>query len=473
MFFILLFAFTTFLFKNAFSVYFFSDDFFFLKISRITSFNQFLNFFSPIRQYSFKPISTEVFYFFIHLFNENIFIAHLIGFFVFFIGVYYLYRIVYFLSKNKSLAYLTTSFYAINFTHVFQLYYFGTFQEVFLFTFLCICFYKFLIGKNIHAVTFFILALLSKETAILFVPFLIIFKLIAYKKIKLKDLIPYVILGAIFYFTYQYSLKFVTSLYNYKIHLSPRLVGNNLMWYLLWSLGLPNFMPDYFTSIFRPPIPEFYSLLKNIPEIKTYLLLLLAYYIVFGLTLLTYFFKNNGQIKKNLFLILFLILSFGIFIGPIGFFQHKWMVRLAIPLIFIILIQSYFIDSFIKSGSFFKVIGYFLVILYFVINIMGIPILESSSTFLLESRFTLNAKKYFENNRQKILNYSYIYIIDPPINKSNPWGGSKKLKVTLGDQSFINLYFPNKNIKAIYSFENKIKPKNSYVVKSIDILTAH
>jgi len=65
---------------------------------------------------------------------------------------------------------------------------------------------------------------------------------------------------------------------------------------------------------------------------------------------------------------------------------------------------------------------------------------------------------------------SSIYFIDSTNIEYNPWGGSKKLKVTLSDQSFIDLYFPGANIKAIYSFENNIKPKNSFVVKSIDIL---
>src|SRR3989344_8152437 len=99
MFFVFLFALTAFLFRNAFTTYFFNDDFFFLKIARINSFHQFINFFSPVRQYSYKPISTEVFYFLIHLFNDNIFVAHLLGFLIYFIGIYYLYKIIFLLSK--------------------------------------------------------------------------------------------------------------------------------------------------------------------------------------------------------------------------------------------------------------------------------------------------------------------------------------------------------------------------------------
>ncbi|KKP63201.1 MAG: hypothetical protein UR56_C0001G0008 [Candidatus Roizmanbacteria bacterium GW2011_GWC2_34_23] len=470
MFFVLLFAFTTFLFKNAFSTYFLNDDFFFLKITRINSFSQFVNFFSPIRQYSYKPVSTEVFYFLIHLFNENIFIAHLLGFFVFYIGIYYLYKIIFFLSKNKILAYLTTGFYAINFTHVFQLYYLGTFQEVFLFTFLAISFYKLLTGKNTQAIIFFILALLSKETAVLFVPFLIIFKLFVNKKISWKKLVPYLILGLLFTFIYQYSLNYVTSLDNYKITSNLRLVINNFLWYFLWALGLPNFTSLYFTSILKPPVPEFYKMLSNFPEIKTFYLLLISYYSLFLILLIYFFTKQIKQLRRFFYLFILLFVYFFIFLGPILFFEHRWMVRLTLPLIFIVLIQTYLITNFIKAGKILRLISFILIIFYLILNILGVFIHESSGTFLLESRFTTSAKKYLAKNKKEILKHKYIYFIDKIAIVPIPWGGSEKLKVTFGGQNFIDHYFPGSKIKAIYGFEDKKIPKDAFVVNSFDIL---
>ncbi|PJC31871.1 hypothetical protein CO049_03765 [Candidatus Roizmanbacteria bacterium CG_4_9_14_0_2_um_filter_36_12] len=470
MFFILLFAFVAFLFRNAFTIYFLNDDFFFLKITKINSFNQFINFFSPIRQYSYKPVSTEVFYFLIHLLNNNIIIAHLLGFFVYFIGVYYLFKIIFHLSKNKFLSYLTAGFFAINFTHVFQLYYLGTFQEIFLFTFLTISFYKLLTGKNTQAIIFFVLALLSKETAVLFVPFLIIFKFFVNKKIQWRKLLPYIILGLIFIVIYQYSLKYVTRLENYRLNFNLRPTVNNLVWYFLWSLGLPNFMPDYFISILKPPIPEFYKLLKNLPEVKTYFYFFITYFFTLGVSAFYYLIKKIRQIKKVIYIVLFSFISFFIFIGPIGFFHHKWMVRLTIPLIFVIFIQTYFITKFIKQGKFWKILAFILIPLYLYLNILGISIHESSSTFLLESRFTKNAKKIFDKNKNKIIKHQFIYFKDPDDITFNPWGGSKKLKITLGNQNFITHYFPGAKIEAVYEFENKKIPKNSYIVNSIDIL---
>jgi hypothetical protein len=377
------------------------------------------------------------------------------------------------LSKNKLLAYLTTGFFAINFTHVFQLYYLGTFQEVYLFTFLAISFYKLLTGKNIQAVIFFVLALLSKETAVLFVPFLVIFKLFVNKKIPWRKILPYIILGLMFTVIYQYSLKYVTLLENYKIDLNPRLFFNNLMWYFLWSLGLPNFTSLYFTSIFKPPIIEFYKMLSNFPQIKTYYLLLVSYYVLFISTLVYFFIKHKNKLKQSIYLLILLFIYFFIFLGPILFFEHRWMVRLTLPLIFIIFIQTYFIAQFIKKGKFLKILGFFLIALYLYLNVLGIAIHESSSTFLLESRFTTNAKKYFSQHEKEILKHRYIYFIDKTNIVPIPWGGSEKLKVTLSDQNFINHYFPGSNLKAIYGFENKQIPKDAYVANSFDILLAN
>ncbi|MEK7633513.1 MAG: hypothetical protein AAB437_01580 [Patescibacteria group bacterium] len=470
MFFFLLFAFTTFLFRNAFTTYFFNDDFFFLKISRISSFDQFINFFSPIRQASYKPISQETFYFLTHLLKENIFLAHLLVFFIYFIGLYYLYKIIFLLTKNKPLSFLTTFFYGINFTHVFQLYYLATFQDIIIFTFLCLAFYNFLKNKRILSIAFFILALLSKETAILFVPFLILFKLFFDKKISWKSLLPYLILGITFSLIYQYSLKYVIALDNYKINFNPRLVVNNLMWYFLWSLGLPNFMPDYMVSIFKPPIREFDKLLTNFPSIKIFLYSLLSYFGILLVTIFVYLRENKSRLKEFFLMTAFLFSGFLVFIGPIAFFQHKWMVRLALPLIFVSFIQAYGIKLLIEKKGLKKIAGGFLIGLYILISILGVSIHESSSTFQLESNITKNTLKYFSNNKVKILKHKYIYFKDSNKKDFNPWGGSEKLKVTLSDQNFIDHFFPGSNIKAVYGFEDKKIPNNSFVINSFDIL---
>ena len=109
-FFSLLFLLVLILFKNAFSMQFFRDDFFFLKISDAKSFSDFINFFSPIRTYSYKPLASEVFYFFLISIGKNIFIGHLLVFSVYFIGLYYLKKTIMLLTNNNLFSRLTVFF---------------------------------------------------------------------------------------------------------------------------------------------------------------------------------------------------------------------------------------------------------------------------------------------------------------------------------------------------------------------------
>lgn len=473
MYFAFLFTVVLFLFRNAFSINFFADDYFFLKISRVESFGDFFGFFSPIREHFYRPVGSEVYYFLIHTLGDNLILGHALSFSVFFIGIYFLSRIIEDLSGNKIFARVAVFLYAINFVHVFQLYYFGTFQEVAVFAFLAIALFNFLKGKNFNASLFFILALLSKETAILFslfVPFLVIFIKKGRDGKYRRGAIAFVVISIIFAVLYQYSLKYVTQIDNYKIQLNPRLFVNNTMWYFLWSLGFPNFMPDYMTSIFRPPIKEFWKLIVNFPETKPYFMSLFSYLFMFVSGLLLFIAGNKKEIKKLISLMFFSAVGFGVFVAQIAFFQHKWMVRLTLPLIFVSLFQAYVIFLFYKKGGLFKFISYLLVILYFILNVIGIKIHESSSTFFLESRVSDHLKLVITKNRSEILSAGSVYFKDVKLKDFNPWGQSKHLKTTLSDQNFTDLYFPRQNIRAIYGFENPETPDGSFVIPSLELL---
>lgn len=459
-------------FRKAFQITFFQDDFFFLKISRAQTIQDFVKFFSPIRTYSYKPIASEVFYFFIHLLNENIILAHVFVFIVYFIGLYFLYQSLVYLTKNKLFSKISIGLYAINFIHLFQLYWFATFQEIAVLTFLSISFYYFLTQKYKASLPFFVLALFSKETAILFFPFLIFISFFFRKektKKKIYHLIPYGVLSLIFYFTYQYSLNYITGLSNYKPHYNPKFLLNNFSWYLLWGIGLPNFMPLYFTSLLKPPIPQFWNLFKII-EIKSYFIVFFIYLLIFIISLIIFSIKKPQKIKSILLFLFLSIFFFFLFIAPILIFTHKWMVRLTLPLIFISLFQGYILSIYIKNSSFFRNAAVLLIILYAISNYYGVKVHESSSLYFLETRFVNSAGKYFSQNKNKILKNKYLYFKNPPKGFSNPWGGSQKLKNTFSDQNFLDHFFPDSNLKAIYEFEDKKIPEKSFIVNSVDIL---
>ena len=475
-FFSLLFLLVLILFKNAFSMQFFRDDFFFLKISDAKSFSDFINFFSPIRTYSYKPLASEVFYFFLISIGKNIFIGHLLVFSVYFIGLYYLKKTIMLLTNNNLFSRLTVFFYAISFIHVFQLFLFATFQEVMLFTCIVLSFYYYQKNKTLLNLLFFLVALLSKETAILFIVFLTAFEFVCKKNTFIKkfpSLVANIILAAIFLFVYKYSLSHVTLLDNYKLHFNnPKLIVNNSMWYFLWSLGFPNFLSDVFRSFPFRPLPDFWKAFAS-PEFKIYFYSLITYYLVFFVFISIYIVKNAYKIVKIFKDFSYSLVSFFIFLGPILLFSHKWMDRLTLPLIFIILLKSYFVFLFISSKEkLFKIFAFIIIFLFIFWNFFGIKVHESSSGYNILNKISKNASIYFYRNKNEILKHKYLFFYDP-IYKGKlikPWGGSEKLANVFWGQYFVSYYFPNSNITALYNFENKIIPSDSFVATSSEIL---
>lgn len=472
-FFTALFVFLLIIFRNAFTINFFLDDFFFLRIGKANSLDEIIKFFSPFKSYFYRPIPTELFYYTIYVLKNNLFFSHLIVFITYFVGLYFAYKSQLLITKNKLWSRLTIALYAISFIHVFQLYQLATFIEIALFTFLSISLYFFLNRKSTQSVLFFVFACMSKETAVLFPIFLVAVNFIQGEdKSKLKNTWIHFVTSIIFLAIFKLGLSsVVNAIDTYTIHMDPRLGINNLMWYSLWSFGLPNFLPVYMTSIFQKPIHEFWEIWKN-NDVKIYFALLALYVVSAFSMVASFFYLHRQKITTLLKLALFCAVFFVLFISPTLLIIHKWMVRLMLPLFFLSLLLSYPVSYSIKRKGFARIVGYFFLFSYLCFNIAAITVHESSSLFILESKFVNNLERYFSLHGDEIARHKYIYFIDPK-KGTNPWGGSKKLKVTLHDQNFLYNYFPNKNIIAIYGYENKTIPKDAYLIKSIDILTAN
>lgn len=455
-----LFILVLYLFKNAFSIKLFQDDYFFMQITNVNNLSGFLNFFNPIRDYSYKPLPTEVFYFIFAKLGNNFFLVHSIVFITYFIGLVYLYKIIEKVTKNEIWAKVSTLLYGISFIHVFQLYWLATYQEILMFTLLAISFYKYLNNKIVQSLIFFILASFCKETAILYVIFLIFWEVI--NKRKFKNLIGYIFFATIFYFIYQYSLQFVTSNDNYKIDVrNIRLFANNTMWYGLWAIGFPNFTSDYFISIFKPPISEFWNVIKA-PGILTYFKLLALGIVLQTVSIVYLFFSNKNTRVLGFKLIMFLTFSFIIFLGPILFFRHKWMVRLTMPLIFVSIFQGWIVSKLYDAKeNITKFAIYVLMISLLVFNYFGIIVHESSSLYSSESRIYENMQNILSKNMTKISTYKIIYIKGIL---------SERIKNNFHDQSYASYFLNRKDIKTYYEFETKTISRNALIIQSTDLL---
>lgn len=459
-----LFTLISILFSNGFKINFFQDDFLFLKLSKINSIAELLSFYNPFRSYSYKPLASETFYFILRLLNYNVVLGHVLVYLTFFIGLIFLFFIIKKVTKSFSIASLSCFFYGIHFIHIFQLYWFATYQEILAFTLISASFYFYLNNKNKISIFTFILSLLCKETAVLYVVFLTIWEIYrqkkSFKKIFLR-LFPYYLFAGIFYYFYSYSLKFVTSHPNYQIHITNiKLLLNNIMWYFLWSLGVPNFMPDYMKSIFLPPVDEFWKIFMEF-DVNIYFRFLMVYFILFFSFLVFFLIINKDLFKKILKYGFLSLIGFYSFLGPILFFQHKWMIRLTMPLIFLSVFQAYLTSLFFKKNIFFKYSAILLMVIYVILNYFGIRVHESSSLFLSESNVYKNMKNIVNNNKSKIESSGVIYF---------KGGDSRRIKNTLHEQKFLDHFEINKNVKAIFEFEDPIKKQNYFIIDSHKLL---
>ncbi len=462
-------------FKNAFGIGFFKDDLFFLNISHINSFSDFINFFNPFIHSGYRPIPIQLFYYPINIFNLNFFSIHLIIFMTFFVGIWFLYKNILNISGSDKLSKIAVFLYSISFIHVFQLYAAWNFQEVCLFTFLNLSFYYTTLGRNKISFLFFLCALLSKETAIFFpiILFALYFITTNFKvKTKIKISANYLWLlsfvSILFGLMTKYELSKFAQNPLYSIRLEPRLILNNLMWLGLWVIGFPSYLPDYLPSIFGPPLPDFYKALVTF-ESRIYWLFLLIF---LGLLLFSSIYLILSQKNKRgefLYLIIFTAFSFALFNLLTLPTIHKTMIRLMIPLVFVSILQGYVISRLWQNSKISRVLSILLLVSYLLFNYYGTIVHESASTFKLESAIYFRSRQYFEKRRALALKKDVIYLMD--LKKGvNPWGGSKKLKDTFWNQNFVKYIFPEKEIKMIYGFEHPNIPKNALVVPSSKLL---
>lgn len=430
-------------FRGAFQTYIFQDDFYLFSISKAASFKQFFSFFTPFKTYGFyRPLGIEVFYFLAGLFN-NLILTRLLVFGIFFLGLFFLYKIW----RSR----LATLMYAISFVHVFQLYWLATFQEVAVFTFSVISTYFFLRKRLGLSTALFFCALLSREEAMLLpVLWLLLTGLKQWKRLVLLFS-----LAVTFFIIYQINFSQVAIRPEYAPHFNLRLVGNNVLWYGLWSLGLPNFLPDFWPSIFGFPTKELITTINN-SRAWPYLIFL-GSYLALLITAILSVWKKVWKVG------LFCLVGFLIFILPMSVIIHKWMVRLTIPLVFVTFFEAYVIY---KQR---RILGITLVVLYLLYNFLAVPVHENSSTYRYESKVSRRTEKIIRENKEAITTGKIIYFSERQPGQ-NGWEGSQKLKLTLFDQWFINYFLPGSKVKVVYGYESPVIPAGSFIIESEEIL---
>ncbi len=459
-------------FKNLFTVRFFADDYYFLVKSQASSINDFLNFFNPIRDTFYRPLSSEVFYFLIQLFPNPNLAAHIITTSFFLLALVGLYRVIRKLypQGDNLFPWVFLVFYTFHLSRVYQLYWPATFQEVLMLFSLVFSFLYFIEKKNIPSILFFFFALLSKETALVYPLFLLLYVLLIQKssddiRKRFRRTLPFLILSFLAATFYLSGVINTEKIDIYRITLSLKLFINNLLWYSLWSLGLASFFPDYFPSLISLPLPEFYKYLDQ-SNFRIYLLTLLIFISYLFISLFILLKRGNFSKKSLIKTSLFILLSFILFLSPFLLIKHRWMIRLTLPTLFSSLVFTFITVWLLKRTKLEKTLAILGMVSFLLFNFFGVRIEEDASTYFFESQIISNTKEIFSSVNPS--EYEKIIIINSPT-PSSAWDNIEKLKVSFNEKNFFRFYFPDIAEKIVYEDDPpnpKENPKILFITSS-------
>ena len=235
------------------------DDFFHLWAARFNNFDDFINFLSfnyslnEINYTFYRPVTTHVYYGLINkFFNLNPLPYHVVSLTIHILNtllVFILFKL-FVIEKSPRCAYLAAIFYGLNPSHAVGIGWAGVFQEIGVTFFILLSilfFYKNLVhSKQLYyfaSIGFFILALFSKEVAIILPFFLVLVVLLTDPKKNFLRTLPFFIILIIYSYMRFIIYKFVqTEGYTFIIN-SQAL--NTLRWHIWWALGFPEIYTNF------------------------------------------------------------------------------------------------------------------------------------------------------------------------------------------------------------------------------------
>lgn len=434
------------------NLFFSADDWFHLKISQISSWPEFVNFFSftpnPQSAAFYRPLSTQVFFFtFQKIFGLNHLPYHLFVLFIFTLNLYLIYRLSKIITKNNRLSLITVLLYGVSVSNFTRVYFLSAFQEISLvfFSLLSLLFYlKKDSSKNYFlSLLFFIAALLSKETAVT-LPLIFLLTDWYKKSFKLKRFLPFIVILVIYLYL-RLAIFGSVSGDSYLWSLSPIKTINTFFWYLLWSLGAPETLVDYVGNNLYV-LPRFFSDFG--PWAYTILVLLFSN-IIFITSLII---RNVRLIfsRINLYAATFFIIA----LLPVLFLPwHKFTLELGLPLIGFCLFLSLIFN-------YQKKLGFIAIFLFLLLNL-------SMHYFTYERHYAVNRAKisqqisqYFLENYPNYPENSYFEFINDTEDYGSDWGASKQISHITSGSNLFQIIYNKPEIKIYFADYSEERPKD-------------
>ena len=465
------------IFFPSFFVFYTNDDFFFLKISQAGNIPDFINFFNILKGPDgfgvYRPLTTQVFYYIGEkLFGTNPFYLHTISFLFFFGVIYLVYRLIKEIGGGEKTALIAAFLYAVSATHFGHLYYLATFQELGMSFFVLLSCLSFLRNKKPLSFIFFVLALMSKETAVI-TPFLLGITYfyqrfqeksrVDFKKLTIS-LLPY-FLVLIFYFGIRlYSYGFAVG-DSYIWDFSAKKFANTVFWYILWSFNIPETLVDFIGPGLRvnPNLSKYWA-----REIFPILTLFLVQMAGVAFVIAKYMFENGKNIilKKDPALV-FSWLWFLITLLPVVFLPiHKFTFYLTLPLIGIVFRIGYLFERSKVNNIF---ITAFLGV-WTTLSILTVNHSVKTSWITQGENLSKKALQYFQDKKAEI-GLKEIYLVDIKEDGGLPWSPTVVVKTALSDKNFFYVFFPEMAGNVNYWGSEKLpKVDNIYIINSRQFL---
>lgn len=319
--------------------YFSQDDFFqFREIMNANLFDarSLLSFRYSSDQTFYRPLSREILNTItFHQFGLNAWPYHFLNLALIILnGLIFMFLIEQF-TKNKIIPQLFFIIYLMSAVHSVEIYYLSSVQTLSATFFMVSClviFYKFLESRRVILLisSFFLfgLALLSHESSIVLLPILVLLAFFknTFKEIK-KDIISLLPFAFLLIIRVIIQLKFVNLPHQlvYQPVFSPKSILNSLIWFILWCVGVIEWIPDF--------IGKGLSLNQNLLRYySTYIWIMMACLLAFwsSIIVLFIFYKKSYSLMS----LVFLITSFLISLTPFLIYPlHKFIYYLSFSIL--------------------------------------------------------------------------------------------------------------------------------------------
>lgn len=320
-------------FYNPLTSYFSQDDFFHLRSIMDKSLFDIPGFFlSTQKEYAFyRPLSRETFNLLLYKsLGLNASVFHLINFALILFNGFLIYRFLNLKFPNLSnfVIFFTLIPYLFSAIHSIELYYLASVQNLLSASFILLG--LIFLEKRLLSIPFFILAIASHESAVVFIPIAAFLKLLNWDRLSWKnskDLILYLLPFILIFF-----IRIIMHIYGFGLarqseylpNFSLQGIINTFIWLSLWSFGLPEMLVDFMTLTlnFNPNLFKYYNYYTNA---------------IFPLFILMIFSGGFLILKKrpsrNL---LFFVAAFLFSMTPYLFFpSHKFVYYLSLPIIWL------------------------------------------------------------------------------------------------------------------------------------------